>query len=84
MTKTQYSPTFPSFPADAAAVTTSDTVNFAQPSVLFAGSGGTIRVLTVEGSDVTFNSVQPGAILPVRVVRVFASTTTAINMVRIF
>lgn len=84
MAKTNYSPTFPAFPADAAAVTTSDTVNFNEPSVIFAGSGGTIRVLTVEGSDVTFNSVQPGAILPVRVVRVFASTTTAINMVRIF
>ena len=84
MAKTNYSPTFPMFPGDAAAVTTSDTVNFTQPSVVFAGSGGTVRVLTAQGSDVTFNSVQLGAILPVQVLRVFASTTTATNMVRIF
>lgn len=84
MAKTNYSPTFPMFPGDAASVTTSDTVNFREPSVIFAGSGGIIRVLTAQGSDVTFNSVQPGAILPVQVLRVFASTTTATNMMRIF
>lgn len=84
MTKTQYSPTFPMFPGDAAAVTPSDTVNFSTPSVVFAGSGGIIRVLTAQGSDVTFNSVQAGGVLPVQVLRVFASTTTATNMVRVF
>lgn len=84
MAKTNYSPTFPMFPGDAAAVTTSNTVNFNEPSVIFAGSGGIIRVLTAQGSDVTFNNVQAGAILPVQVIRVFASTTTATNMVRIF
>ena len=84
MAKTNYSPTFPAFPGDAAAVTTSDTVNLREPSVLFTGSGGTIRVLTVEGSDVTFTNLQPGSVLPLRVIRVYASTTTATNIVRIF
>jgi hypothetical protein len=84
MAKTNYSPTFPAFPGDAAAVTTSDTANLREPSVLFTGSGGTIRVLTVEGSDVTFTNLQPGSILPLRVIRVYASTTTATNIVRIF
>lgn len=84
MAKTNYSPTFPMFPGDAAAVTTSDTVNFAEPSVIFAGSGGIIRVLTAQGTDITFNNVQPGAILPVQVIRVFSTTTNATNMVRIF
>lgn len=84
MAKTNYSPTFPMFPGDAAAITTSDTVNFTQPSVIMAGSGGTIRVLTAQGSDVTFFSVQAGAILPIQVLRVFATTTTATNMTRIF
>jgi hypothetical protein len=84
MAKTNYSPTFPAFPGDAAAVTTSDTVNLREPSVLFSGSGGTIRVLTAEGSDVTFTNLQPGAILPLRVIRVYASTTTATSIVRIF
>ena len=84
MAKTNFSPTFPMFPGDAAAVTTSDTVNLREPSVLFSGTGGTIRVLTAEGSDVTFTNLQPGAILPLRVIRVYASTTTATSIVRIF
>jgi hypothetical protein len=84
MAKTNYSPTFPAFPGDAAAVTTSDTNNLREPSVLFTGSGGTIRVLTAEGSDVTFANLQPGSILPLRVIRVYASTTTATGIVRIF
>lgn len=84
MAKTNYSPTFPMFPGDAAAVTTSDTNTFSAPSIIFSGAGGTIRVLTAQGSDVTFTNVQAGAILPVQVLRVFASTTTATNMVRIF
>jgi hypothetical protein len=83
MANTNPSPTFPAFPGDAAAVTTSDTVRFS-PSVIYTGSGGTIRVRTAEGSDVTFQSLQPGAILPLRVIQVFASTTTATNIVRIF
>lgn len=84
MAKTNYSPTFPMYPGDAAAVVTSDTVNFSTPSVVFVGGGGTVRVLTAQGSDVTFPGVLSGAVLPVQVLRVFSSTTTATNMVRIF
>lgn len=84
MAKTNFSPTFPMFPGDAAAVTTSDTNTFSTASIIFSGTGGTIRVLTAQGSDVTFTNVQAGAILPVQVLRVFASTTTATSMVRIF
>jgi len=83
MSKTNPSPTFPMFPGNAAAVTTSDTTTF-PPSVIYAGSGGTVRVMTAQGTDVTFSSLQPGAILPLQVIRVYASTTTATNIVRIF
>lgn len=84
MAKTNYSPTFPMYPGDAAAVTTSDVNNFTTASIVFVGSGGTVRVLTAQGSDVTFVGLLAGSILPVQVLRVFASTTTATNMVRIF
>lgn len=40
--------------------------------------------MTAQGTDVTFSSLQPGAILPLQVIRVYASTTTATNIVRIF
>lgn len=84
MAKTNYSPTFPMYPGDAALVTPSDTVPFATPSVVFTGTGGTIRVLTAQGSDITFTNVQAGGILPLQVLRVYATTTTATGMVRIF
>ena len=76
MAKTNYSPTFPAFPGDAAAVTTSDTVNLAQPSIVFAGGGGSVKVTTAEGSDVTFTGLAPGAIIPVRVIRVWTTGTS--------
>ncbi len=84
MAKTNYSPTFPMFPGDAAAVTPSDTRNFAEPSVLFIGTTGAVRVLTAQGSDVTFSAVPGGTILPLQVLRVYASGTSALNIVRIF
>lgn len=84
MAKTNYSPTFPMYPGDAAAVTTNDNLNFPTASIIFVGGGGNVRVLTAQGSDVTFTGVLAGSILPVQVLRVFATSTTATNMVRIF
>ena len=84
MSKTNFSPTFPMFPGDAEAVVPSDTINLPEASVIYSGSGGVIRVLTAQGSTVTFNSVLAGTILPVQVSRVFSTGTTAVNMVRIF
>jgi hypothetical protein len=84
MAKTNYSPTFPMYPGDAAVVTTSDTVNLREPSVVFVGSAGNVRVLTAQGSDVTFTGVLGGSVLPVQVIRVFATNTTATGLVRVF
>lgn len=84
MAKTNFSPTFPMFPGDAAAVTPSDTVNFAEPSVIFVGTTGALRVLTAQGSDVTFNAIPGGTVVPLQVLRVFASGTSATNIVRVF
>jgi len=84
MAKTNYSPTFPMYPGDAAAVTPSNTVNFSEPSVLWIGGGGVVRVLTAQGSDVTFTGVLGGAVLPLQVLRVYETNTTATNIVRVF
>ena len=84
MAKTNYSPTFPMYPGDAATVTPSDVNNLLTPSVLFVGGGGNVRVLTAQGSDVTFTGVLAGSILPVQVIRVYSTSTTATNIVRIF
>lgn len=84
MAKTNYSPTFPMFPGDAATVTPSDTVNFSTASVVYVGTGGNVRVLTAQGTDVTFTAVLAGSMLPVQVLRVYSTNTTATNLVRIF
>jgi hypothetical protein len=84
MAKTNYSPTFPMYPGDAAAVTPSDTVNFSTPSVVWIGTAGNVKVTTAQGSDVVFTSVPGGTVLPVQVLRVWATGTVATNIVRIF
>jgi len=51
-----------------------------RPRALFIGGTGNIRVMTWDGSDVTFNSV-PVGVLPISVRRVFATGTTAGNII---
>ncbi len=43
--------------------------------VLYAGSGGNIRVLTTGNDEVTFVGIAPGAFVPVQVKRVFNTGT---------
>jgi len=78
----------------AKAVVKSDTVDITTPSaegglsvepcVLYTGSGGIIRVLTAGGDDVTLNAVPAGVVLPLQVIRVFSTTTTATGIVALW
>ena len=82
--QTNYSPTFPMFPAGAQAVTPSDTRDLENPSVIYVGTTGNVQVETANGDTVTFIGVPSGSVIPVQVIRVFATSTTATNMVRIY
>lgn len=85
MGKTNYSPTFPMFPGAAQAVTPSDTQNLPQPSVIYTGAGGAVRITTANGDDVTFTGLNPGSVIPVQAIRVWATgTTTATGILAIF
>jgi len=84
MAKTNYSPTFPMYPGGAVAITPSNTVNLANPAVIYAGVAGDVRVLTAQGDDVTFVGVLAGTVIPVQVIRVFATSTTATSLVGIY
>ena len=87
MSKTNYSPTFPMYPGDAAAVTPSDTRDLPEISIIYVGTYGTtgaVKVTTAPGTDVTFTGVPPGFVIPVQVRRVWSTGTTASNIVRIF
>lgn len=49
--------------------------------VLYIGTGGNLRVLTEAGDDVTFVNVLGGTTLPVQLIRVLSTGTTASNIV---
>jgi hypothetical protein len=84
MAKTNYSPTFPMFPGGAMAVTPSDTANLTNPSVIYVGSGGNVKVTTASGDVVTFTGVLGGTVIPVQVTRVWSGSTTATSMIAIY
>ena len=75
----------------AAAVTPSDTVNIPSVNggtnngcVLYIGGAGNVKVLTVGGDEVTFFSAQAGLVIPVQVLKVFSTGTTATNIVALW
>jgi hypothetical protein len=53
-------------------------------AVLFIGTGGKLRVLTAGGQDVIFDSILGGTFLPVQVLKVFQTGTTATNLVALW
>ena len=59
---------------DAFAVTPSDTTRL-YATALYVGGAGNVVVETEGGTEVTFNAVPVGAILPIRCARVLAATT---------
>jgi hypothetical protein len=78
----------------AAAVTPSDTVNIPSVStadgtgnngcVLYVGVAGDVKVTTVGGDDVVFTGILAGSFIPVQVLKVFATGTTATNIVALW
>ena len=75
----------------AAAVTPSNTVNIPAITggsnngcVLYVGGAGNLKVLTVGGDEVTFTAIPVGTFVPVQVLKVFATGTTATNIVALW
>lgn len=69
----------------ATAVTPSDSTDLTQVSrALYIGVGGNVNVDTPDGATVVFAGVLGGTILPVRVKRVRATSTTATSIVALF
>jgi hypothetical protein len=72
------------YPGGAVAVTPSDSANLANPSVVYVGAAGNVKVTTAQGDVVTFVGLLPGAIIPVQVLRVWSTDTTATSLVAIY
>lgn len=82
--QTHPSPTFPQFPGGAVAITPSDIANLAKTSVVYVGVGGSVQVTTAQNDQVTFVGLPAGSVIPVQVVRVWATSTTATSLVAIY
>ena len=82
--QTNYSPTFPMYPGGATAITPSDTNNLDSPSVVYVGGSGNVQVTTAQGDQVVFSGLSAGQVIPVQVIRVWATLTTATNLLRIY
>ena len=75
----------------AVTVTPSNTANISESTeaaksgvVLYIGTGGDLKVLTSGGDEVTFTNIQDGSFLPVQVVRVFSTGTTASDIIALW
>ena len=52
--------------------------------VLYVGTKGNIKVMTVGGDEVVFTNIQDGSFIPVQVLKVFSTGTTASNIVALW
>ena len=53
-------------------------------AVLYIGTAGNLKVTTVAGDEVTFQGINTGAFFPVNVTKVFATGTTADNIIALW
>ncbi len=54
------------------------------PCVLYVGGAGDLKVKTAGGDEVTLVGVTAGSFVPVQVIRVFSTGTTATNIVALW
>jgi len=73
----------PSNSADIPSVSTQDGSGN-NGCVLYVGGAGNLRVTTVGGDDVVFAGVAAGSFIPVQVVKVWATNTTATNILALW
>lgn len=70
---------------DAAAVTPSDSGQLSPVArALYIGAGGDVKVTMEGGTDITFAEVLGGTILPVKATKVFATGTTATDIIALY
>lgn len=69
----------------AEAVTKSDSTALKPTRALFVGGAGSVKVdMADTGTAVTFTGVQAGTLLPIQVVKVYSTDTTATDIVALY
>lgn len=71
-------------PGHAAAITADDTHHLDATSCLYVGTGGDVAVYTEEGETVTFANVPSGTFMPIAVIKVMDTNTTASDIVALW
>jgi hypothetical protein len=72
------------FPIKAVAITPSDTT-ILDACAIYVGVGGDVAVMPAGGtSAVTFKNAPAGSVIPLTVVKVMSTNTTATNMVGVY
>lgn len=69
---------------NAAVITPSDSVDLAHGSTLYIGTTGNVKVTMAKSGEVTFLNCQKGSTLPILVTRVWATGTTATNLIALW
>ena len=69
---------------DGVAVTPSDSTVLAATRSLYVSGAGDVAVEMISGNTVTFAAVPAGTVLPVQVVKVLATGTTASSIVAMY
>lgn len=67
--------------ASAAAVTPDDETNIEPTRGLYLGTGGDLKVMMLAGTAVTFANLAAGIIHPIVAIRIYATGTTAGDIV---
>lgn len=68
----------------AAAITASDTVGFAECDAIYIGGAGSAAIVDSTGTATTFPGLLAGTVLPLRACRVNATGLTATNLVALY
>jgi hypothetical protein len=71
---------------DAQAVVTNDLTALPNGAcvALYIGVAGNVKIKTAQNTDITFVGLAAGSLLPVRVKQVFATGTTATNIIALY
>lgn len=69
-------------PDEAASIAPSDTADLAVATrALYVGTGGDVRLRMLGGGEITLANVASGSLIPIRATRVFATGTSATQLV---
>lgn len=69
-------------PSSASEITTSDTVDLSTYTLgIYIGSEGDVKVMTTDGSVVTFKSMVAGVVYPLQIKRIYSTGTTATSII---